>query len=113
MEPEGREFVNPENEKRQHRRAKLVTQIRCEALGREELHVTRDISVGGLFVSSKEPFPTDSEVSVFFHLRPSDPAISCHGKVVYSLRGLGMGVQFTGLSDADRLLLQKFVDESN
>ena len=113
MEPEGREFVTPENEKRQHRRAKLVTQIRCEALGREELHVTRDISVGGLFVSSKEPFPPDCEVSVFFNLRPSDPAISCQGKVVYSLRGLGMGVQFTELSGADRVSLQKFVDESN
>jgi PilZ domain-containing protein len=112
-EPEGRDFITPKIEKRQHRRAKLVTQIRCEALGREELHVTRDISVGGLFVSSNEPFPQDSEVSVFFHLRPSDPAISCQGKVVYSLKGLGMGVQFTDLSDADRLSLQKFVDESN
>ena len=113
MEPEGREFVNPENEKRQHRRAKLVAQIRCEALGREELHMTRDISVGGLFVGSKEPFPPDCEVSVFFHLRPSDPAISCQGRVVYSLRGLGMGIQFTELSGADRVSLQKFVDESN
>jgi len=113
VEPEGREFVTPEIEKRQHRRAKLLTQIRCEALGREELHETRDVSVGGLFVTSKEPFPQDSEVSVFFHLRSSDPAISCQGKVVYSLRGLGMGVQFTGLSHADRVSLQKFVDESN
>jgi PilZ domain-containing protein len=110
---EERQFVTPEIDKRQHRRAKLVTQIRCEALGREEVHVTRDVSVGGLFVSSKEPFPQNSEVSVFFHLRPSEPAISCHGKVVYSLKGLGMGVQFTDLNDADRASLQKFVDESN
>ncbi len=113
MEDEGRTFVTPDIDKRQHRRAKLVTQIRCESLGREEVHVTRDVSVGGLFVSSKNPFPQDSIVSVFFHLRPSEPAISCHGKVVYSLKGLGMGVQFTDLSDSDRAALQKFVDESN
>jgi PilZ domain-containing protein len=113
MEDEGRAFVTPDIDKRQHRRAKLVTQIRCESLGREELHVTRDVSVGGLFVSSKNPFPQDSMVSVFFHLRPSEPAISCHGKVVYSLKGLGMGVQFTDLSDSDRRALEKFVEESN
>jgi len=110
---EGREFVTPDIEKRQHRRAKLVTQTRCEALGREELHVTRDVSVGGLFIRSKNPFPQDSAVSVSFHLRPSTPAISCRGKVVYSLKGLGMGVQFTDLNDSDRAALEKFVDESN
>jgi PilZ domain-containing protein len=113
MEDEARKFVTPEIDKRRHRRAKLVTQIRCESLGREEVHVTRDVSVGGLFVSSKAPFPQDSIVSVFFHLRPTERAISCHGKVVYALKGLGMGVQFTDLGDSDRAALEKFVDESN
>src|SRR5947207_4699849 len=113
MADEGRTFVTPDIDKRLHRRAKLVTQIRCEALGCEEVHVTRDVSVGGLFVSSKNPFPQDSVVSVSFHLRPSQPAISCRGKVVYSLKGLGMGVQFTDLNDLARAALEKFVDESN
>ena len=113
MEEEGRAYVKPEIEKRQHRRARLVTQISCAALGREELLLSRDVSVGGMFVTAREPFPQDSEVAVAFRLSPKDPLICCRGKIVYAILGVGMGVMFTDLDDSFRQSLQKFVDAAD
>ena len=110
MNAEGREFITPGIDKRQHRRAMLVTQIRCESLGREELMLTRDISTGGMFATAKNPFPSDSTVSVSFRLAAGDPPISCRGKIVYSIQGMGMGITFEDLSEEARQALQKFVD---
>jgi hypothetical protein len=111
MEGQGTELVTPEIDKRQHRRAKLVTEVKCEAMNRDEVFVTRDVSVGGLFLTAKKPFPLNSEVILSFSLGPGLASISCGGKVVYSMQGLGMGIEFSRLSDETRSSLEKFVDE--
>jgi PilZ domain len=113
VEEEGHEYVKPGIEKRQHRRARLITQITCAALGREELLLSRDVSMGGMFVTAKDPFPQDSEVAVAFRLGPKDPLISCHGNIVYAIVGVGMGVMFTDLDEHSRQSLQKFVDAAD
>ncbi len=113
MEEEGREYVKPDIEKRQHRRARLVTQLRCAVLDREDLLLSRDISVGGMFVTAKDPFPQDSEVTVAFRLRPEDSLISCRGKVMYAIAGVGMGVMFSEVDEKSRQSLQKFVDAAD
>lgn len=113
MQEEGREHLTPEIEKRQHRRARLVTQVQCEALGRESIMVTRNVSVGGMFVSTKNPFPQDCDVALSFRLRAADSPLSCRGKIVYAIPGMGMGIEFAGLSEEARQVLQKFVDEAD
>lgn len=112
MEPEVRPYITPEIEKRRHRRTQLVTQVRCDALSREELLLTRDVSVGGMFVTAKDPFPPESDVVLSFTLRGGDAPLTARGKVVYSLRGMGMGIAFVDLSEEARQALQKFVDEA-
>jgi hypothetical protein len=111
-EDETQQLMRTGIDKREHRRARLVTQVRCEALGREEMLLTRDVSVGGVFVSAKDPFPVGSEIAVTLQLAAGGDSLATSGKVVYSLKGLGMGIQFTALNDESRAVLQKFVDES-
>jgi len=111
-EGEAREFVTPEIEKRRSRRVKLVAEVKCAALGRDEILVTRDVSAGGLFVTTNSPLPLDSMVGLSFNLGTGAPTISCNGKVVYSKQGLGMGIQFGELSYETLRALEKFVDES-
>lgn len=113
MEQEKQQYATPDIEKRKHRRAQLVTEIRCETSRHQELLVTRDISVGGVFVSAKKNFPRGSEVSLSLRLGPGGPGISCRAKVVYSVKGLGMGVEFLDLNDEARRAIQKFVDEAD
>ncbi len=112
MEEDLPKYITPEIDKRQYRRANLVTQVRCEALGREDLLVTRDVSVGGLFLLGKQNYPAQSEISLSFRLNPTDPPLSCRGTIVYAVRGVGLGVQFTDLSEDAKQALQKFVDEA-
>ncbi len=112
MSEEVREYITPEIEKRQHRRANLVAQVQCETLGRDEFLVTRDISVGGLFISSKNPFPKDSEISLSLRLTSGDQLLFLRGKVVYAMKNLGMGIQFTEISEDARQAVQKFIDET-
>ncbi len=113
MAEAGSEYIRPDIDKRRHRRAKLVTQVRCEPLDREELMLTRDISVGGMFISARNPLPSPSDVTLKFRLKSGEPLLECRGKVVYSIKGMGMGVQFEGLSENTKEALQKFVDEAS
>ncbi len=103
--------VNVEVERRQCRRAKLVTHVQCKALGCMEIRVSRDVSVGGMFFNVQFPLPLDSELLLSFRLYPTEPAITCRAKVIFSRVGLGMGAQFLDLSAEAREMLQKFVDE--
>ena len=105
-------YITPDIERRQYRRVKLLTQVKCGAPSRDQLLVTRDISAGGLFVTTKTPLPVNVEVTVSFRLDPQAPAINCRGKIVNSLPGRGMGVQFLDLDEGTRVAIQKFVDES-
>ncbi len=112
MEEQGREFATPGIEKRQHRRAKLITHVRCEAMNREGLLVTRDVSIGGMFINTQTPLPLESAVRLAFSLGSGIPPILCNGKVVYSMQGLGMGIEFADLNEESRQSLEEFVDEA-
>ena len=111
MDSEDPQLIKAEVERRQYRRVKLVTQVHCEALERNEIMVTRDVSVGGMFINARFPLPIDSELSLTFRLYPTEPAITCRAKVMFSRVGLGMGIQFLDLSAEAHQMLQKFVDE--
>jgi c-di-GMP-binding flagellar brake protein YcgR len=105
------QLIQPEVDRRQYRRVKLAAQVQCAALDRNEIMVTRDISIGGMFINARFPVPLDSELSLTFRLTPTAPAIACRGKVMFSRVGLGMGIQFLDLSAEVQAALQKFVDE--
>jgi c-di-GMP-binding flagellar brake protein YcgR len=105
------QLVKAEVERREYRRVKVVIQVQCEALERNEIMVTRDVSVGGMFIRGNFPAPVDSELSLTFRLYPADPTITCRAKVVFSRVGLGMGVQFLDLTREVHQVLQKFAEE--
>jgi c-di-GMP-binding flagellar brake protein YcgR len=105
------QLIKTDVERRQYRRIKLVIQVHCEALGCNEIRVTRDVSVGGMFFNMQFPLPLGSELSLTFRIHPREPAVTCRAKVMFSRVGLGMGIQFLDLSEDARQTLQKFVEE--
>ena len=111
MESDEFQLVKPEVERRRYRRIKLVTQVHCEAMGRNEIMVTRDVSQGGMFINVKSPLPLDSELSLSFRMSPAGPAVTCRARVMFSQVNLGMGIKFLDLSPEGQQMLQKFVDE--
>ncbi len=109
---EERAFTTPQIDKRRYRRIALVSEVRCAALERDEILVTRDVSVGGAFITASKPLPAGADVTLALRLSSGGPLLTCHGKVVSSLLGRGMAVEFTGLAADAAAALQKFVDES-
>jgi c-di-GMP-binding flagellar brake protein YcgR len=111
LDVEDPQLIKAEIDRRQYRRVKLIVQVHCDALERNEIMVTRDVSVGGMFINARFPIPIDSELSLTFRPYPAEPAITCRAVVMFSRIGLGMGIQFLDLSPEAHQTLQKFVDE--
>jgi hypothetical protein len=89
-----RPSMNVQIEKRRHKRDDAVLDVRCAAFGLDEIFVSRDVSAGGLFLKAPNPLVAGSVVELTFSVSPEGPDISCSGRVVYSLPGVGMGIQF-------------------
>jgi len=109
---EDTQLVKTDVERRQSRRAKLVIQVHCAALECNEIRVSRDVSLGGMFFDVRFPLPMGSELAISFRLDPADPPITCRAKVTFSRVGHGMGIQFLDLSREACHLLEKFLDEA-
>jgi len=58
-----------------------------------------DISVNGMFVNTARYFPEGSILKLSFRLSRSNYAVEARGEVRYCLEGVGVGIQFTDLSE--------------
>jgi len=93
--------------KRRYPRAPLVTQIEREA--GVSLGVSRTISVGGMFIETKEPPADGSTLTLRFHLDDGGPMISVSAVVRYLVTNLGIGVEFLDLPPADVTRIDVYV----
>lgn len=71
---------------------------------------TTDLGPGGCFVDTTNPFPVGAKVRVT--VRKGKNEFNTHGTVVYSQHGLGMGISFTGLDDAQREALDAWIHQT-
>lgn len=63
-----------------------------------------DVSPGGCYVESYAPFPAKTELQMTLEIREVRVAVEGVVKVVYP--GLGMGIEFTKITDEDRRQLE-------
>jgi len=66
-----------------------------------------DLSLGGCYVEMALPFPKGSKVKVGIWIGETKIRADC--EVAYSVPGLGIGVKFTRISDADLQRLTQFL----
>ncbi len=85
-------------ERRQHPR--YACDLSVEVGGHAGTHTltTRDVSVGGVFLYSKDAVSLDEDLALRFTAGEHDFAVD--GQVVHLVAGVGFGVMFTGV-DAD------------
>ena len=72
--------------------------------------VTLDVGKGGLAIRTMNPFPPGTTIQVKFRLPGAQADIDAVGRVAWSDRKVGMGVQFDRISSADQDAVDKFVD---
>ena len=95
-------------EKRAHKRIAFVQEVEAEGLGTRRCS---DLSEGGLYLETDVSFPIDTIVDLRFKLLDSDAdPIRVQARVFYIHPTIGLGLQFTNLSDEDRERIKKFVD---
>ena len=72
---------------------------------------TQDIGRGGVAIRTMEPLPLGTQIELTFRLPGSSRDITAAGRVAWSDRRVGMGVQFEKLTTEAQQFLTAFMDE--
>ena len=94
--------ATPEN-RRDSDRKKLIVDVRFEGGDGTGIANTRDIGVGGLYMTTGAALDIGSQILMAMSVGGKDMRIN--GTVVYTDPGLGVGVRFNNISDADLTIL--------
>ncbi len=94
-------------EQRLSLRKPLVTQV--EHGSGSFLGISRDISVGGMFISTEQGLPLESEARLRFNLEDGGSILEVTAEVVYHVEKLGVGTRFLDLAPADRVRIDDYV----
>jgi len=95
-------------ERRQNRRfeALLPVELRCEQAVPVRAE-TSDVSLSGCHVNTLFPAPIDTVMTLVIWLR--DQKLTVQGKVCTSVMGVGCGIEFVDLSEADSKQLAEYL----
>ncbi len=93
------------DERRQFDRSRLIVDVHFDGADSTGLAGTKDISLGGLYLSTQEQIPEGATLTLRIPLGREH--IIVKGDVVYSNPGHGVGVRFHRLSDEARALMER------
>ncbi len=85
--------------------------------GRLDFHNCSNLSSGGIFIETADPYQTEQVVQIEFNLPGVYDSIKVTAAVVSRIEAdgtvrSGNGFKFLDLSDADRALIEKFIETS-
>jgi c-di-GMP-binding flagellar brake protein YcgR len=102
-----------DHDRRKYARAEYNANVLFQCAGQEYVLMARDISAGGLRLDSNPELPPEAEGAMTIPLRADNPPVACRCRVIYSIEGQGIGVEFLDLSEESRLVLNNFVRDSD
>ena len=95
-------------ERRSTERKRVLLEARWESMSRKHEARVDDVSLGGCFVNTYGPVELNEPVSLQI-LLPAGVWLNLRGAVVTYQPGVGFGMSFTGLSDAEETALKELV----
>jgi uncharacterized protein (TIGR02266 family) len=110
---------NIEESKRRYLRLKTQIQVDYTLDDEVELLYSTNISEGGLFLETVNPFPPGTKLLLRFNLPDSDKIIEVVGEVVYKVEEIfdieewdlpGMGIRFMAVNPEDAKLIREFIE---
>jgi len=104
-------------ERRRYFRIKLITKVTLVQDERFHYFYSRDLSVGGVFLETEEPYAIGTELKMEIPLPEVAERIKVKGKVVRRVLPAerqkgnipGMGVHFTDMSPENQAMLADFI----
>lgn len=94
-------------EKRETPRVSIVAEVTYAVGGVGVTKKVTDLGEGGLFIETPVPVPSGTVLRIRFVL--DGQPVSAEGRVVYVQPYVGMGVEFTGISDLARIAIREYV----
>lgn len=93
------------DDRRRHERVSIAIVVRYREHEEQVTVMSRDLSLGGLFVGAGTPAPAAAILELRLHLPAPHGEVKASGRVRHCLLGIGMGVEFTGFhGDGERRL---------
>jgi len=104
-------------ERRKYPRIKLITKVAHISEDKFHYYYSRDLSVGGIFLETENPYPEGSVLELEFPLPEVADKVRVKGKVVrvveveerHKGKIPGMGIQFIEMDAETRAILADFV----
>jgi hypothetical protein len=100
-------------QERKYARTDFDSDVMLQCAGQEYVLMARNISAGGLGLDPNPELAPNAEGTVSIQLRPGDAPLACRCRIVYSMEGRGIGIEFLDLSEESRLVLNNLVRDSN
>lgn len=100
-------------EDRRYPRADFNADVILQCTGQEYVLTAHNISARGMGLDPNPELAPETEGTVRIPLRPGQVPLACRCRVVYSIEGRGIGIEFLELSEESQLVLNSFVRASN
>ena len=94
-----------QEERRHYDRLRLIVDVHFDGGDATGVASTKDISLGGLYMSTQADIPVGSTLALRLPL--GNKHIVVKADVVYSNPGHGVGIRFHRLSDEKRMLMER------
>jgi PilZ domain len=105
--------ISKQQEQRRYPRANFDSDVMLQCAGQEYVLMAHNISAGGMGLDPNPELSPRSEGSVSIPLGQGEAPLACRCRVVYSMEGRGIGIEFLDLSEESRLVLNNLVRDSN
>src|SRR5512132_3088509 len=92
-------------ERRRYDRSRLIVDVFFDGKDATGVASTKDISVGGFYLSTQANLPEGATLLVRIPLREGHQVVA-HAVVVYTDPGRGVGLRFQSLSEENRALIE-------
>jgi c-di-GMP-binding flagellar brake protein YcgR len=102
--------ANPKNdERRSSGRVPFDKEVEVVGVGKCR---SSDISIGGMYLITKQAFPPGNPITLRFKLHEGDAQpIQVRARVLYTHKGIGIGLGFIDLNFDDLARIVKFIEQ--
>lgn len=94
------------DERRAHDRSRLIVDVFFNGQDATGVASTEDISVGGLYMNTQAALPEGALLLIRIPFGDGQQVVA-NAEVVYSHAGRGVGLRFQGLSEADKAVIAR------